>query len=140
MTCNWKERSRSRWQRFEKIRSTRRRTEHFRIIISPSRSAGCPRLAFPLETMLYMVIEHFKDRDAVAVYRRFREKGRMMPDGLRYIDSWIEPNFDRCFQLMETSDKALFEQWTVNWDDLMDFEIVAVATSRDTRDEIEPLL
>ena len=89
---------------------------------------------------LYMVIEHFKDRDAVAVYRRFREKGRMMPDGLRYIDSWIEPNFDRCFQLMETSDKALFEQWTVNWDDLMDFEIVAVATSRDTRDEIEPLL
>ena len=90
--------------------------------------------------MLYMVIEHFKDRDAVAVYRRFREKGRMMPDGLRYIDSWIEPNFDRCFQLMETSDKALFEQWTVNWDDLMDFEIVAVATSRDTRDEIEPLL
>ena len=87
-----------------------------------------------------MVIEHFKDRDALAVYRRFNEKGRMMPDGLTYIDSWIEPNYDRCFQLMGTDDMALFDQWTANWDDLVDFEIVPVATSKETRESIEPLL
>ena len=90
--------------------------------------------------MLYMVIEHFKDRDAIAVYRRFRESGRMMPDGLNYVDSWIEPNYDRCFQLMECDDPSLFGQWTANWDDLMDFEIVPVATSVETRAAIEPLL
>jgi len=90
--------------------------------------------------MLYMVIERFKDRDAIAVYRRFRESGRMMPDGLNYVDSWIEPNYDRCFQLMETDDPALFAQWTVNWDDLVDFEIVPVETSAETRAAIEPLL
>jgi len=90
--------------------------------------------------MLYMVIERFKDRDAIAVYRRFRESGRMMPDGLNYVDSWIEPNYDRCFQLMETDDPALFARWTVNWDDLVDFEIVPVETSAETRAAIEPLL
>jgi len=90
--------------------------------------------------MLYMVIERFKDRDAIAVYRRFRESGRMMPDGLNYVDSWIEPNYDRCFQLMETDDPALFARWTVNWDDLVDFEIVPVDTSAETRAAIEPLL
>ena len=90
--------------------------------------------------MLYVVIEHFKGRDAVEVYRRFREKGRMMPDGLKYIDSWIEPSYDRCFQLMETDDPTLFGQWIDNWDDLMDFEIVPVATSVETRATIEPLL
>jgi len=90
--------------------------------------------------MLYMVIERFKDRDAIAVYRRFRESGRMMPDGLNYVDSWIEPNYDRCFQLMETDGPALFAQWTVNWDDLVDFEIVPVETSAETRAAIEPLL
>ena len=54
--------------------------------------------------MLFMVIERFRDRDAKAVYRRFRDQGRMMPDGLKYVGSWIEANFDRCFQLMECDD------------------------------------
>ena len=79
--------------------------------------------------MLFMVIERFKDRDAV--YRRYREQGRMMPEGLKYIDSWVEPNNDRCFQLMECNDASLFQQWTPNWDDLVDFEIVLVAPSRE---------
>ncbi|MEP6787605.1 MAG: DUF3303 family protein [Acidobacteriota bacterium] len=90
--------------------------------------------------MLYMVIEYFKGSDAVAVYRRFNEKGRMMPDGLKYIDSWVEPNHDRCFQLMETDDPAHFAKWTENWDDLVDFEIVPVVTSKETREAIGPLL
>ena len=83
--------------------------------------------------MLYMVIEHFKG-NAAAIYQRFAEKGRMMPDGLNYIDSWIEQNYDRCFQLMETDDASLFDQWTANWNDLADFEIVPVVTSLQARE------
>ena len=81
--------------------------------------------------MLFMVIEHFKNRDAAAVYRRYRERGRMMPDGLKYIDSWVEPDYSRCFQLMECDDQRLFQQWTANWEDLVDFEIVPVITSKE---------
>jgi hypothetical protein len=77
--------------------------------------------------MLYMVIEQFKD--APAIYRRFRQKGRMMPDGLNYISSWIDTEFKVCYQLMETEDVTLFDKWTANWDDLMEFKIVAVRTS-----------
>jgi Domain of unknown function (DUF3303) len=79
--------------------------------------------------MLFMVIERFRNRDAKAVYGRFREKGRMAPNGLRYVDSWTELNFDRCFQLMECDDARLLQEWVVNWNDLVDFEIVPVATS-----------
>ena len=90
--------------------------------------------------MLFMVIERFKDRDAVAVYRRSREQGRMMPDGLRYVGSWIEANFDRCFQLMECDDPRLFQQWVVRWRDLMEFEIIPVVPSKETVETITPLL
>ncbi len=82
--------------------------------------------------MLFMVIEHFKGRDAKAVYRRFREKGRMAPDGLTYVGSWIETNFDRCFQLMECDDARLLQAWILNWADLADFEIVPVVPSQET--------
>jgi len=81
-------------------------------------------------TMLYMVTEHFKD--APAIYRRFRQKGRMMPDGLNYISSWVDTEFQVCYQLMETEDVTLFERWTENWDDLMEFKIVPVRTSAET--------
>jgi hypothetical protein len=81
--------------------------------------------------MLFMVIERFRNRDAGAVYRRFREKGRMLPEGLKYVDSWVETNFDRCFQLMECDDMRLFQQWIAHWDDLVEFEIVAVNKSKD---------
>lgn len=76
----------------------------------------------------------------VAVYRRFGEKGRMMPGGLTYIDSWVEPNHDTCFQLMESDDPGLFEQWTANWPDLMDFEIIPVVTSTEAREGMAPML
>ena len=84
--------------------------------------------------MLFMVIERFKNRDPAPVYERYREKGRMMPDGLSYIDSWVEPGFARCFQLMECVDTQLLQQWTSNWQDLVDFEIVPVVTSKDAAD------
>jgi len=79
--------------------------------------------------MLYMVIEHFRAGQAPEVYRRFRERGRMTPDGLRYVTSWVDLKFERCFQVMEADDRALFKEWTANWDDLIDFEIVPVRTS-----------
>ena len=90
--------------------------------------------------MLFMVIERFKNRDAKAVYRRFRDGGRAMPEGLRYVSSWIEANFDRCFQLMECDDARLLQQWVAGWSDLIEFEIVPVVPSADTRQAIEPLL
>lgn len=79
--------------------------------------------------MLYLVIERYKNRDAQAVYRRFRERGRMAPDGLRYVVSWVETNYDRCFQVMECDDPRLFDEWIANWADLVDFEVVPVRTS-----------
>jgi len=81
--------------------------------------------------MLYMVIERFKNRDARAIYSRFRDKGRMMPEGLNYVDSYVEENFDRCFQLMECDDPQLLEQWASHWRDLMEFEFVPVRRSRE---------
>jgi Domain of unknown function (DUF3303) len=90
--------------------------------------------------MLFMVIERFRNRDAKAVYRRFREQGRGAPEGLRYVGSWIEANFDRCFQLMECDDARLLQQWVAVWSDLIDFEIVPVVPSAETGATIEPLL
>ncbi len=79
--------------------------------------------------MLYMVVERFKEGAAPEIYRRFREKGRMMPNGLEYVSSWIDVDFKICYQLMRTEDAALFDRWTEHWSDLMEFEIVPVRTS-----------
>jgi len=79
--------------------------------------------------MLYMVIERFKEGAPPEIYRRFHEKGRMMPDGLEYVSSWIDLDFKTCWQLMQTEDFALFDRWIENWKDLMDFEIVPVRSS-----------
>jgi hypothetical protein len=87
--------------------------------------------------MLFMVVERFRDRDAKAVYRRFRDQGRMMPDGLTYVGSWIEANFDRCFQLMECDDARLLQDWLLNWSDLMECEIVPVVPSAETKELVE---
>ena len=87
-------------------------------------------------TMRYMVIEHFKNRDAAAVYKRFRDKGRMMPEGLYFVDSWVETNFDRCFQLMECEDPALFREWISHWEDLIDFEVIPVVSPQEARESV----
>jgi uncharacterized protein DUF3303 len=93
----------------------------------------------PGETfMLYMVIERFKNRNAVPVYRRFRERGRMTPEGLRYVESWVETSFDRCFQLMECEDAQLLEEWGAHWRDLVEFEFVPLRTSKEAAEFITP--
>jgi Protein of unknown function (DUF3303) len=84
--------------------------------------------------MLFMVIERFKNRDARAIYDRFREKGRMMPDGLEYVGSWVEMNFDRCFQVMEAEDERLLHEWAERWSDLVEFEFVPVRTGQQARE------
>jgi hypothetical protein len=83
--------------------------------------------------MLYMVVERFRQGAAPEIYRRFREKGRMMPDGLEYVSSWIDHDLKTCWQLMQTENVDLFEQWTRHWEDLMEFEIVPVRTSTEVK-------
>jgi hypothetical protein len=90
--------------------------------------------------MLFMVIERFRNRDPKPIYRRLRDRGRQMPDGLKYVDSWIDPTFECCFQLMECGDAPLLQEWIVYWSDLMDFEIVPVVPSKDTREIVAPHL
>jgi hypothetical protein len=82
--------------------------------------------------MQFMVIERFRNQDAKAVYRRLREHGRMMPDGLTFVSSWVAADLGRCFQLMETDDVTLLQRWVAAWSDLMAFEIVAVVSGKET--------
>ena len=82
------------------------------------------------ETQLkYMVIEMFRPASEEKVYARYEKKGRMQPDGLRYIDSWVTKDGTRCFQLMETDDLNLFNIWIKEWNDLIEFEIIPVLDS-----------
>jgi hypothetical protein len=92
------------------------------------------------ETMLFMVIERFRPGRATEVYRRFRDRGRMAPDGVRYVASWVDLEFSRCFQVMEASSEELLKEWTSHWSDLVDFEIVPVRTSEQAAAAIAPEL
>ena len=89
---------------------------------------------------LYMVVEHFKNKDAAAVYRRFRDRGRMAPEGLSYISSWVDERLERCYQLMEAEEHGLLERWMANWNDLVDFEVYPVITSKEAAERIAPFL
>ncbi len=90
--------------------------------------------------MLYMVIERFKNQDAVAVYRRVRDHGRMIPEGLEYVSSWVDMRLERCFQVMETSDPKLMIEWIAHWSDIVDFEVVPVMSSADALQAIKARL
>ena len=91
--------------------------------------------------MLFMVVERFADNDMVPVYEHLRAHGRGMPDGLTYVDSWVAADFSRCFQLMETDDAALFQQWALHWRGTgASFEMVPVTPSAQTRAAVEALL
>lgn len=80
---------------------------------------------------LYMLVEKFRNGDAVPVYRRFRDQGRLAPEGLTYLASWVDHRLERCYQLMETEDRELLDQWMANWSDLIDFEVHPVMTSQE---------
>jgi Protein of unknown function (DUF3303) len=90
--------------------------------------------------MLYMIVEHFKDGDPLPVYRRFHDRGRLAPDGLIYVSSWVDDQMQHCYQLMETEERELIDRWIANWSDLVDFEVYPVMTSQEAIDQIEALL
>jgi hypothetical protein len=90
--------------------------------------------------MLYMVVETFRHGDAVPVYRRFRDRGRMAPDGVTYVSSWVDERLTRCYQLMETDDRRLLDLWMTNWRDIVDFEVYPVITSNEAAERIAPRL
>ena len=82
--------------------------------------------------MLFMVVEKFRNQDARTIYRRLREKGRMMPEGLTFVSSFVSADVSRCFQLMECDDVTKFQRWVAEWSDLMECEIVPVVAGKDT--------
>ncbi len=90
--------------------------------------------------MLYMVVEHFRDGDALPVYRRLRDEGRLTPEGLGYVASWVTEDLRRCFQIMECDDVSLLAQWTARWGDLVEFEVIPVVTSAEAAAAVAPRL
>ena len=90
--------------------------------------------------MLYMIIEHFKNNDLLPVYRRFHDRGRLAPEGLQYVSSWVDEKLERCFQLMETKHPGSLDEWLANWNDLVDFEVYPVITSAEAAEKVAPRL
>lgn len=90
--------------------------------------------------MLYVVIEHFRGGDPLPVYRRFREKGRLAPDGLRYVASWVTEDLKHCYQIMECEDRSLLDEWTSRWEDIVDFEVIPAVTSAEAAALVAPRL
>lgn len=83
-----------------------------------------------------MVVEHFKNRDPLPIYRRFRDHGRLAPEGLEYVSSWVDEPLERCFQLMETEDRNLIDEWIAKWSDIVSFEVYPVISSREAAERI----
>ncbi len=87
-----------------------------------------------------MVIEKFRNGDPLPVYRRFRESGRLTPDGLHYVGSWVTDDLGTCFQVMESDDRALLQEWIDHWSDLVDFEVIPVVLSAEVLARLAPQL
>ena len=85
--------------------------------------------------MLYFIIEQFHPGKVKELYQRFEEKGRMMPEGVSYINSWINKELTVCYQVMEADDINKLQEWISNWDDLADFEIIPVITSKEAKEK-----
>ena len=90
--------------------------------------------------MHYMIIEDFRDGDAVPVYRRLRDKGRQLPTGLTYVSSWVTPDLTRCYQVMECDNRELLDEWIAHWADLTRFRVVPVISSADAASAVAPRL
>lgn len=88
--------------------------------------------------MLYMVIERFRGGDPVPVYTRFRAQGRLAPDGLTYVNSWVSDDLTTCYQVMESPARDLLDEWIAAWSDLVDFEVIPVITSAEAAARVLP--
>lgn len=91
-------------------------------------------------TLYYMIVEHFKDADPVPVYRRFRDRGRLAPEGLQYVSSWVDEKLECCFQLMEAPDRRLLDEWIANWSDIVEFDVYPVISSKEAAEKVSPHL
>ena len=87
-----------------------------------------------------MIIEHFKNQDPVPVYRRFQDRGRLAPEGLQYLSSWVDLNLERCFQLMETERPQDLDAWVASWNDLVEFEVYPVISSMEAAERVSSRL
>ena len=90
--------------------------------------------------MQFMIVEQFRNAEPLPIYRRFRDRGRVAPEGLRYIASWVDEALERCFQIMETDDRRLLDQWIENWSDIADFQVYPVMSSKEAADKVAPRL
>lgn len=90
--------------------------------------------------MLYLIVEHFRNGDPLPVYRRFRDRGRLAPEGLRYLASWVTGDLRRCYQVMECEDRVLLTGWMASWEDLVEFEVIPVVTSAQAAAAVAPRL
>ncbi len=90
--------------------------------------------------MLYMIIEHYRNGDPLPVYRRFHERGRLAPEGLRYVSSWVTTELATCYQVMECDDRRLLDEWIGNWSDIVDFEVIPVVMSAEAAASVGPRL
>lgn len=88
----------------------------------------------------YVIIENFRGGDPAPVYRRFRDRGRLAPDGLHYVASWVTDDLTRCYQVMECDDRALLDQWISRWADIVDFEVIPVMSSAQAAAAVAPRL
>jgi len=82
-----------------------------------------------MATQTYMIIERFKNGDPRPIYERFRARGRLAPDGLTYVTSWVEESLGVCYQVMESPDARLLDEWIAQWVDICDFEVRPVISS-----------
>jgi Protein of unknown function (DUF3303) len=89
---------------------------------------------------MYMIVEHFKEGDPLPVYRRFRDLGRLAPEGLNYVSSWVDAKLERCFQIMETDDRERLDAWMSAWSDIVAFEVFPIMTSKRAAEIIAPRL
>ncbi len=86
--------------------------------------------------MLYMIIERFRPGKTKDLYKRFEEKGRMLPDGVKYINSWIDNDILTCYQVMESESEQKLQQWISYWNDLADFEVIPVISSAEAKEKV----
>jgi uncharacterized protein DUF3303 len=89
--------------------------------------------------MLFMIVERYRNGDAVPVYRRFHEQGRLAPPGLNYVNSWVSTDLETCYQIMDSPDRALLDEWIARWSDLVDFEVIPVVTSAEAAEQVRQL-
>jgi hypothetical protein len=90
--------------------------------------------------MLYMIVETYRNGDPIPIYRRFRERGRLMPSGISYVTSWVTEDLSRCYQVVECESRGALDQWISGWKDLVAFEVIPVMTSEQAQAAVAPKL